>query len=255
MLRFISNYICSKNKDRPLKIIDTNMTDTFNFISDDDEPKEYKVLVLGEAGVGKTTFIRALKENIAIQKTSFSESEYIPTKTEFTEYIPETSTSSMIFDSVVENTINKKYSKEVANFMIRAHLDKEEQFFLMEKKYMGQCNYLKKCNFGEIEIVEMPSTTRSFPLNFHYQFDKIIIMGNYHDITTLRSIQYWAELVKTPASKLIVCVNKCDVSPNDLVNDFQSRKAKVLRHFFDKCELEFISVKTGANLTFLYKHL
>lgn len=251
MLPFIHKYICSE----PSKAIGTKMFEKFEFISDDDEPKEYKVLVLGEAGVGKTAFINALKENIAIKKSSFSESVYIPTKTEFTEIIPETNTELIIFDSVVENSINKKYSKEVANFMIRPHFHKEEEFFLMEKKYMGQFNRLQKRNIGEIEITEMPSTNRSFPQQFHYQFDKIIIMGNYHDITTLRSIQFWAELVKTPASKLIVCVNKCDISPNDLENDFQSRKAKILRHFFDKCSLEFISVKTGANLMFLYKYL
>jgi len=231
------------------------MFEKFEFVSDDDEPNKYKVLVLGEKGVGKTTFIRALKENIAIKKTSFSESVYIPTNTEFNEFIPETNTGLMIFDSVVEHTINKKYSKEVANFIIRPHLDKEDEFFLIEKKYMVQYNHLQKRDIGEIEITEMPSMNRRFPPDFHHQFDKIIIMGDYHDITTLRSIQYWAELVKTPASKLIVCVNKCDISPRSFVNDFQLRKAQILRHFFDKCELEFISVKTGANLMFLYKYL
>lgn len=248
MLQFIHKYICSEPKD-------TKMFEKFEFVSDDDEPKEYKVLILGEKGVGKTSFINALKEYISIQKTSFYDSEYNPTREKFTEIIPEFSEELIIFDSVVENTIHKKYSKEVANFMIRPHFHKEEEFFLMDKKYMGQCNHLKKCNIGEIEITEIPSTIRRFPSDFHYRFDKIIIMGDYHDITTLRSIQYWAELVKTPASKLIVCVNKCDLSPRSIIEDFQSRKAQVLRHFFEKCTLEFISVKTGANLMFLYKYL
>jgi GTPase SAR1 family protein len=261
------------------------MFEKFDFISDDDEPKEYKVLVLGESGVGKTSFINALhlfsfksptkcaemnetsaadcafeirncvKENIAIKKSSFSESVYFPTKTEFTEIIPETNTGLMIFDSVVEHTINKKYSKDVANFMMRPHFHKEEEFFLMEKKYMGQCNSLRKRDIGKIEITELPSTSRRFPPDFHHQFDKIIIMGDYHDITTLRSIQYWVELVKAPARKIIVCINKCDISPNDPSNDFQTRKAKILRHYFENYTLEFASVKTGANLMFLYKHL
>lgn len=258
------------------------MFEKFEFISDEDEPKEYKVLILGEAGVGKTAFINALKENVAIKKSSFSESVYVPTfsfalpvvvapenfppptpsgtaditrKREFTEIIPETDAGLMIFDSVVENTINKKYNKEVANFMIRPHFHKEEQFFLMERKQMGQCNNLCKREIGKIEITEIteiPPTSRS---DFHHQFDKIIIMGDYHDITTLRSIQFWAELVKAPARKIIACVNKCDISPNDPANDLQSRKANILRHYFDNYNLEFISVKTGANLLFLYKYL
>jgi GTPase SAR1 family protein len=261
------------------------MFEKFEFISDDDEPKEYNVLVLGEAGVGKTAFINALhlfsfksptkwaemnetssadcafkmrngvKENTAIKKPSFSESVYIPTKREFTEIIPETDAGLIIFDSVAEHAINKKYNKEVANFMIRPHLDKESEFFLMEKKYMGQCNHLRKRDIGKIEITEMPPTIRRFPSDFHHQFDKIIIMGDYHDITTLRSIQLWAELVKAPARKIIVCVNKCDISPNDPANDLQSRKARILRHYFDNYNLEFASVKTGANLLFLYKYL
>ena len=251
MLPFIHKYICSEHS----KSIDTKMFERFDFVSDDDEPKEYNVLVLGEAGVGKTAFINALKENIAIKKPSFSESVYIPTKREFTEIIPETDAGLIIFDSVVENAINKKYDKEIANFMIRSHFDKDSEFFLMEKKYMGKYNHLQKRDIGEIEITEIPSTTRRFPPDFHHQFDKIIIMGDYHDITTLRGIQYWAELVKTPASKLIVCVNKCDISPHSIVDDFQTRKAHILRHFFEKCALEFVSVKTGANLMFLYKYL
>ena len=254
MLPFIHKFICSEHKDI-LKTIDTKMFEKFDFISDDEEPKEYKVLVLGEAGVGKTAFINALKENIAIKKSSFSESVYIPTKREFTEIIPETDVGLMIFDSVVEHAINKKYDKEVANFMIRPHFHKEEEFFLMEKKCMGQYNHLRKSDIGKIEITEIPSTIRRLPPDFHHQFDKIIIMGDYHDITSLRSIQFWGELVKAPPRKVIVCVNKCDISPNDLVNDFQSRKAHILRHFFEKCALEFISVKTGANLLFLYKYL
>ena len=248
MLPFIHKYICSERRD-------TTMFEKFNFISDDDEPNEYKVLILGEAGVGKTAFINALKENVAIKKSSFSESVYIPTKREFTEIIPETDAGLMIFDSVAEHAINKKYSKEVANFMIRPHFHKEEEFFLTEKKYMGQCNNLRKRDIGKIEITEMPPTIRRFPADVHHQFDKIIIMGDYHDITTLRSIQYWSELVNAPARKIIVCVNKCDILPNDTENEFQSRKARILRHYFDNYSLEFVSVKTGANLLFLYKYL
>jgi len=56
MLPFIHKYIYSEHS----KSIGTKMFEKFDFISDDDEPKEYKVLVLGESGVGKTSFINAL---------------------------------------------------------------------------------------------------------------------------------------------------------------------------------------------------
>jgi GTPase SAR1 family protein len=233
------------------------MTELFSFVSDDDDDyqHQYKILVLGEACVGKTKFIKALKEHIAFQTPSFSESEYIPTKYKFSEKIPETNTNSIICDSLMNYVENGMYNDEVARFIMKPHVYNNERFFLINKLDLFQTNILIDRNMGEIEIVEMPSTTRSVPPNFEYQFDKIIIMGDYHDITTLRSIQYWIELVKTQASKLIICINNCDKSPISFVDDLQSRKAKILRHFFENYKLEFISVKTGANLAFLYKHL
>ena len=268
MLNFIHNYICGNNKEKVhFKMSDEFVSDEeeyqhdcevnqFNFISDDEEdPREYKVLVLGEAGVGKTTFIRALKEQIAFKSKTGLKSNYVPTKTQFLEYIPKTNTEFITFDSAVEHAINKKYNREVAHFMIRPHFHKDERFFLMEKVYMGQRNNLQKRNIGKIKIVEMPSTTRKFHPNFEFQFDKIVIIGDYHDITTLRSIKYWAELVNAPKSKIIACVNKCDISPISISDDFQPRKARILRHFFENFNLEFMSVKTGANLAFIYKYL
>ena len=252
MFKLITNYIQSK-----FKILYTKMNH-FDFLDSDTEEEElhnYKVLVLGEVGVGKTAFIQALKEYIGFQKSSFSESVYNPTKTEFLECIPETNAELIMFGSVIENAINKKYNKDVAKFMIRPHSHKKRQFLLMEKKDIGQCNYLQNRDIGKIEIVEIPSTIQTFPTKFADQFDKIIIMGDYHDITTLRSIHYWAELIKAPRSKIIACVNKCDISPISTSDDFQSRKAQILKHYFENYRLEFISVKTGANLAFLYKYL
>lgn len=257
MLRFIKKYICCKSK-KHIEVIDSNMTELFHFISDDEDDdyqRQYKILVLGEAGVGKTTFIKALKKHIAFHTPSFSESEYNPTKYKFSEKIPETNTNSIICDSLMNYVENRMYSDEVAKFIMKPHLYNNERFFLISTSDILQTSIPINRNVGEIEIVEMSSTTRSFPPNFEYQFDKIIIMGDYHDITTLRSIQYWIELVKTQASKLIICINNCDKSPISFVDDLQSRKAKILKHFFENYKLEFISVKTGANLAFLYKHL
>ena len=217
----------------------------------------YKVLVLGEACVGKTTFIKELKNHIAgnLRKSSFSETEYRPTEFKFTEKIPETNTDSIICDSIFNYMENAMYNKEVARFIMKLHIYNDEQFVLINTSDIFRYNIPIDRNIGEIEIVEMSSTTRSFPPNFEYHFDKIIIMGDYHDITTLRSIQYWIELIKTSESKLIICINNCDKSPISFVDDLQSRKAKILKHFFENYKLEFISAKTGANLTFLYKHI
>ena len=272
MLGFINKIICWNNKEtaKHNKMSDIFVSDeeferedsdcevhTFSFISDEEEedPKEYRVLVLGEAGVGKTAFIRTLKERIAFEPKSFSKSNYVPTKTSCFEYIPETNTDMIVFDSAVEHAINKKYSKEVANFMIRPHLHKEEIFYLMEHRYMGQCNTLERRNVGRIKIVEMPSTTRNLNPNFERQFDKIVIMGDYHDITTLRSMKYWADLINAPKHKIIACVNKCDNPPISIPDDFQYRKERILRYFFENYNLEFMSVRTGANLEFIYKYL
>jgi GTPase SAR1 family protein len=255
MWNFIIKYICCKHKEIHTKI-ETEMQTNFDYILDDkEERKKYKILVLGETGVGKTAFIKALKEHISFQIPSFSETEYTTTKTKHTEFIEETNTNSIVCDSLFNFVQREMFDKYVAMFIMKSHFYNEESFFLIKKTDMIQSNILPDRNIGEIEMVEMPFNTRKINPNFVQKFDKIIIMGNYHDITTLRSIQYWIELVKLPANKIIICVNKCDLSPISTTNDFQPRKAKVLKHFFENYNLEFISVKTCANLTFLYKHL
>jgi GTPase SAR1 family protein len=245
----------------------------------DPNKQQYTVLVLGERGVGKTSFIRALKEYVSTRSTEsshrhiqtqtrriqqfagqvqpriFSELNYYPTENIFAEYIPKTYANSLYIESIFENIEKGRYSPEVSRFIMNPHFDKLDKYYLLEDFDMISSGLQIDREVGEIMITEFSSTTREFPSNFADHFDKIIIMGEYSDITTLRSIQYWVELIKAPKSKTIVCVNKCDVPPISIANDFQSRKAKILKHYSDQCELEFMSVKTGANIGFLYKYI
>jgi hypothetical protein len=215
----------------------------------------HNVLVLGEAGVGKTSFIRAVRECVEFRRHTFSDKVYNPTKGTFIQYIPEVNTSTIICQSVLENVNNNKFSKEVSNLIMNPHLLGDERFFLINKYDLTNSNIVKDRNIGEVSISEISANIKRFPPGFSEHFDKIIIMGDYPDITTLRSIHCWIENIKAPPNKIIVCVNKCDISPITIEDDLQSRKAKVLLHFFDNYKLEFISVKTCANLMFIYKYL
>ncbi len=217
-------------------------------------PKKSNVLVLGSAGVGKTSFIRALKEYIADKPQTFSELDYTPTRSMFIEHIPATNTDKLDKSSVLNNCENGKYCKPIAKFIVDRHHHKEERFFLLERHDMLYGNIPEDKDVGEITMCELSPNCQDIPDGFHSEFDKIVIMCNYHDIGSIRSVQYWAELINAPTGKIIVCVNMCDAPPKNYDNDFQDRKAQLLRHYSEQCKLEFISVKTGANLGFLYKY-
>jgi len=234
--------------------IDSAILDEMNNL-DPNILRQYTVLVLGERGVGKTSFIRALKEYITNQPQTFSESHYSPTKTTFTEYIPRTNTKSLNIESILANIEKGGFCREVSRFIMNPHFDGIRKYNLLDDMDIIQNSLHLDREVGEIMITEFSSTTKIFPHNFADCFDRIIIMGEYSDITTLRSIQYWVELVKAQRNKTIVCVNKCDLQPISIENDFHSRKAKALKHFSDQCALEFISVKNCANIGFLYKYI
>jgi len=218
-------------------------------------PKKSKVLVLGSACVGKTAFIRALKEYIAGQTQSLSETKYTPTKSIFIDHIPETNTSLLDNSSILNNCEKGKYDKHIAEFIIQRHNHKNDTFLLLDANDMLYGNIPEQKDVGEITICELSSTCGEIPAGFESEFDKVIIMCNYHDITTMRSVQNWAEKIKAPVRKIIVCINMCDVPPKNYEDDFRERKAQILRHYSEQCKLEFISVKTGANIGFLYKYI
>jgi len=217
--------------------------------------KPYNVLVAGEAGVGKSAFIRALYEATSQQSSTFSESVYkITTKTEITR-IPAINSATLERNSVIDNVKSRAYGEVVSNFIMKQHGHEDDRFKLLKECESWYSNIPEASCFREIVLHELPHTTRELPPKFVAGFDKVVIVADYHDITTLRSAQFWAELIRPPKHKTIVCVNKCEVEPKSRVEDFRDRKAAVLRHFSEQCSLEFISVATGANIPFLYKHL
>jgi GTPase SAR1 family protein len=219
------------------------------------EPDPYKVLVLGEKGVGKTAFINGLYELVSGTPQSFNEFSYIPSKRVYTKYIPSIDMETVDVRTTIENIRNRQFSPEISTFILKPHGRIGSEFRLLQNYDLEYTNIPKYAVFKEILISEFPADSTNFPANFLDHFDKVVIMCEYSDITTIRSIQYWAELIQANRNKIIICVNKCDVSPNSYVDDFQSRKATILKHYTDNCFVEFISVKTNANMTFLYKYL
>lgn len=218
--------------------------------------RPYKVLVLGESGVGKTAFIDALYAIASRTPRTYSESVYIPTRKLYTKYIPAIDSIMLDKKSIIDNIRAKQFDEVVANFMLRQHGNcAEDKFKLLQEQDSWHSNIPDGCHYREIMISELPAETRTLPERFIDEFDKVVIMTDYHDITSMRSAQYWAELIHSPKRKTIVCVNKCEVAPLSKANDFRDRKSVILRHFAEQCHLEFISVSTEANLTFLYKHL
>jgi len=227
--------------------------DTTNPISME---RQYNVLVLGERGTGKTSFIHALKEYISNKPPTFSESYYSPTTCIVHDFIPETNANNISVDSIFTNTENGKYCEDVSNFIIYPHYNKMDKYYLLRDADIIRSNVQSDRIIGEIMVVEIPSVTKELPKGFVDCFDKIIIMGDYNDNNSLRSVRYWAEFIDAPRSKMIVCVNKCDVTPiDDLNGELRKRKAMILKYFADRCDLEFMSIKTGANVGFLYKYM
>ena len=217
--------------------------------------KPYKILVLGEAGTGKTTFIESLRCIASQTPRWFSISEYKRTKEEHTTFIPAINSNILEKKSTIDHVREHSFGEAVSNFILKRHRDGEERFKLLKECDSWNSNIPEASYFHQMLITELPSDARTVPHNFSHEFDKIVIMTDYHDITTMRSAQFWAELIKAQKSKTIVCVNKCEVDPMSSSNDFASRKAKILRHFSEQCNLEFMSVAANANLTFLYKYL
>lgn len=214
----------------------------------------YKILVLGESGTGKTAFIESF-HRIASQTHRRFQTEHKKTKKVATTFIPAINSNMLEKKSTIDHVREHSFGEAVSNFILKRHNDGDEQFKLLKECDSWYSNIPEASYFRQMLISELPSDTRALPSNFEQEFDKIIIMTDYHDITTIRSAQYWAELIKAKKSKTIICINKCEMEPLSFSNDFSSRKAKILRHFAEQCTIEFISVAANANLTFLYKHL
>jgi GTPase Era involved in 16S rRNA processing len=86
-------------------------------------------------------------------------------------------------------------------------------------------------------------------------YDCLLVVADYGDITSLRSVGYWCKLAGLSAQRIVVCVNKCDHEPRFAADDFQFRKAKIVHFLLQRFAVEYTSAVTGTNLHFLYKYM
>lgn len=226
--------------------------------SDDDSsyPNAYRILVLGEPGVGKTSFIDALHE--LVTKTPYPPNltkPYVPTEKTYSKCIPATTSEELPITTMEDDIRANRFSKSFNYFALNPHgrfkLDAVIPHNLFNSKIGANRHFM------EILISEIPVNREESINHLLFEFDKIIIMAEYCDITTIRSLQYWVSKIRAPASRIIMCINKCDDGTQDdyQKEDFHLRKAKVIDHFLYQCPVEYISVKNRANIGFIYKYI
>jgi len=254
MLKIVSSILSNQSKMRETPPSESIMSPIYGGEKHThSNSKACRILVLGEPSVGKTSFINALSNYaLGIHETPLPEMELPTTKT-YTKTIPCTTSEKVITNTMEEDIINYRYSHSFIDFVLRPHGKDKIDAIDHERAFNSRIE--KNRSFKEIAISEVV-TNREEPIDsIAKKFDKIIIMSEYSDITTMRSMQYWATRIKSPKTKTIICVNKCDVEIDDRREDFKLRKAKVMDHFLHQCAIEYISVKTGANVGFIYKYI
>jgi hypothetical protein len=218
-------------------------------------------LVVGEPSVGKTAFIDALYSLVLNATSTFRENDYethvateLPSKTVYSKYIPIASGFELNQMTMQDCIRTHKFSESFIRFVTIGH-GRNKIMAIDEMSRTLDLRIKKNRVFDEIVISEYPSNVNSIPEDIAQHFDKVIIMTDYSDITSMRSAQCWASTIKPSKKNTIICVNKCDVQAMTLEDDFQLRKAEIMNHFSTQCAVEYISVKTGANIGFIYKYL
>lgn len=230
------------------RILSLNPPDNFP------EKDPYRVLVVGDRGVGKTAFMEALQELALNYPASFNECAYVSTKQLYSSRIPIVTGFELKQMTMMEYVYSNTYSKSFGAFITKPHGRKH--VMAMENPSVLDARVKKNRVFDEILISEYPSNDiDSVSEELSSKYDRIIIMADYSDINTMRSAQSWASKLKTPKRKTIICVNKCDVQALSIEDDFQFRKASIMNHFSQQCAVEYISVKTRANIGFIYKYM
>jgi len=214
-----------------------------------DEP--FRVLVVGERGVGKTRWIHSFRQSLGLGVgVDGAKNIYIPypdpDKLHETSMLEDLKTLSKTCKYFILNPDMRKKTVSCHPNLLHNSIDKSQKY-------------------GDIILCEYPSKQILFPIEdkalrketlaWRKQFNCVVIMAEYSDITTLRSIHHWCLVCGFSPKKTIVCVNKCDIEPACLKNDFQSRKARIMNHFVSQCPVEYISAKTGTNVQFLYKYM
>jgi GTPase SAR1 family protein len=222
----------------------------------------YRILVLGERGVGKTAFIDALYNCVcplgpssAIPPPPNLELPYKPTTNIYSKYIPATRSEYLPRTTMANDVRANRFSKSFLNFALNQHGKQQIDTVIPDAVFNSQIPPNRV--FQEILISEIPVCREESIEHLAQEFDKIIIMADYSDINSMRCLQYWSEKIKSSRRKIIICVSKCDCGSdvNYIKCDFQLRKAQIMDHFLRQCAVEYISVKTGANIGFIYKYI
>lgn len=214
----------------------------------------FKVLIVGEPRVGKTAFSEALQELALRSRPSFNENAYQKTTQITIKHVPAATSLEIKQRPLIDYIRDNKFAKSFVAFATKPH--GRQKLLVLDNDKLYKCS-MPQTNrvFDEMIISEFPSTTNEIPAEVLAQFDKIIVMAEYSDINTMRSAFTWSTKLKLPKDKTIICVNKCDEQALSVDDDFQSRKAQVMNYFASQCAVEYISVKTRANLGFIYKYM
>ena len=213
-----------------------------------------RILLVGERGVGKTALANALRSLAKGEpNNAFNENEYFPTRRVTDETIASATGFDLKQRPLIDYIRKYKYSESFVSFALNPQ--GKARIIVIDTDKLSENRVKKNRVFDEMRISEYPPGSKELTETLAKQFNKIIIMADYTDICSMRSVQHWATILRAPANKTIVCVNKCDVEAASSIEDFRSRKAYVMDHYSSQCNVEYISVKTGANVGFIYKYL
>lgn len=197
----------------------------------------YKILVVGEPGVGKSEYIESF-----IQKHTDN-------------YDVELNHMNPLFGYEIDkgfiDLTQKKVSPQFMDFMFQYSYMYEKTTkinYIQEYKRVpsiqineGGCSNLFDYETGELRDV------------METNFDKIIVMVDYSCINSMRSAFIWIDKLGLTPKNCIICVSKCDTEVNEINTRFE-RKAKVLETY-SMYPIECISSKTDFNLDFFYKYI
>lgn len=199
----------------------------------------YRILLVGEPGVGKTEFIEK-----CIQKHSTDydvESDYIGELKGFQ------IDGGSLFEAREKERISSQFIKFMMDhaFMFEKStnvggIPSEAQLPCVRFFECGGCNLL------EYESGELRDYIRE-------NFDKVIVMVDYTCISTMRSAFIWIDKMGLNRDNTIICVTKCDLEVEACEARFD-RKARVLATYADILPVECISSKGEFNLDFFYKY-